>query len=45
MKFEVVLTEKAQQDIDFIEKSGNIPALQKILALLQELENHPKTGT
>lgn len=45
MKFEIILTEIAKSDIEKLEKSGDKISLKKLYFLLEELENHPKSGT
>jgi toxin YoeB len=45
MSYRIDFTRKAQQDMDFHKKSGNMPVLKKLLALLEELSEHPKAGT
>ena len=45
MIYEVIITEGADSHIKKIEKSGNKVAINKINILLEELEEHPKTGT
>lgn len=44
-KFEVVLTEKANKDLQVIRKSGNKATINKIDKIFIELEEHPRTGT
>jgi len=36
---------KAKTDIEKIKKSGNKNAFDKVVTLIEELENHPRTGT
>lgn len=45
MKYEIELTEIAEQHIFRFRKSGQKQLLKKIEKLINELENHPKTGT
>jgi toxin YoeB len=45
MKFEVDFTQRALKDIKRHTQSGNIRLLAKLDKLLDELENHPETGT
>ena len=45
MKYELVLTNTAIKDIERHKKSGNKAILNKLHRLLQELMNHPKTGS
>ncbi|PKP51763.1 MAG: Txe/YoeB family addiction module toxin [Bacteroidetes bacterium HGW-Bacteroidetes-12] len=44
-KFVVFLTQKAKDDIAKHKKSGNKAAETKIKKILEELKNHPTTGT
>jgi toxin YoeB len=43
--FEVQFTERAKLDIEKHKKAGNKAVLNKILAFLEELTQHPFTGT
>lgn len=43
-KFEIVLTEKANKDLQAIRKSGNKATINKIDKIFIELEEHPRTG-
>ena len=45
MSFTIQFTEQAQLDIDKHKKSGNKVVLDKILTFLDELTEHPFTGT
>jgi len=45
MTYRLDLTKRAQEDIDFHKKSGNKSVLHKIAVLLNELTEHPLTGT
>ena len=45
MSFTIQFTEQAQLDIDKHKKSGNKVVLTKILTFLDELTEHPFTGT
>lgn len=45
MKFELELTETAQNDINRHIKSGDKKILKKLDSLFTELRNHPETGT
>jgi toxin YoeB len=45
MNYRLDFTEQAQKDIAFHEKSGNKSVLSKIAVLLDELTEHPYTGT
>lgn len=44
-KYLVDLTDKAKSDIRKHKKSGNKATIKKITKLIEELENHPTTGT
>ena len=44
-KFEIVLTEKANTDLQAIRKSGNKATINKIDKIFLELGEHPRTGT
>lgn len=44
-KFEIVLTEKANNDLQAIRKSGNKATISKVDKIFLELEEHPQTGT
>lgn len=45
MSYGINFSEKAGRDIDFLKKSGNMTDLKKIDKLLDELREHPTTGT
>lgn len=45
MSFRIDFTKQAQIDIDFHKKSGNKVLLRKLLTLLEEIAEHPFTGT
>jgi toxin YoeB len=45
MAYQLNFTEKADEDIAFHKKAGNKVILKKMLALLEELVEHPSTGT
>ncbi|MDE6342728.1 MAG: Txe/YoeB family addiction module toxin [Muribaculaceae bacterium] len=45
MKYQVDFTEKALQHIALWKKSGQRKILKKILLLIEELQDHPTTGT
>jgi len=45
MSYEIVLTPKVLEDIQKLQKSGNKSALKKFNALIDELQEHPRTGT
>ena len=45
MSYSIELTEEAISDIDKLKKSGDKKVLIKINKLLNELREHPTTGT
>jgi toxin YoeB len=45
MSYSIEFTPKALEEIDKLKKSGNKPVLKKIRRLLDELTEHPYTGT
>ena len=45
MIYQIDFSEKAKADIAFFQKSGNLPVLKKISALIKEIAQHPFTGT
>ena len=45
MSYYVDISDKADEDITFHKKSGNKAVLNKLLVLLNELAEHPFTGT
>jgi len=45
MSYPLDFTDKALEDIESHRKSGNKPVLNKLLILLEELTEHPFTGT
>ena len=45
MNYSIEFTAKALEGIEKLKKSGNKPALRKIRILLNELTEHPYTGT
>jgi toxin YoeB len=45
MSFSIELTEVAEKDIEKFKKTGNKKILQKIDTLLDELRQHPTSGT
>lgn len=45
MAYQLDFTDKAQEDIATFKKSGNKVILNKLLSLLEELVEHPFTGT
>jgi toxin YoeB len=45
MTYQLSYSAQANKDIDFHKKSSNKPLLKKLLVLLEELTEHPTTGT
>ena len=45
MSYRIDFTKQAENDIDFHRKSGKRAVLKKIYTLLEELTEHPFTGT
>ena len=45
MEYHLDFTDKAKEDIDFHKKAGNRAVLNKLRILLDELAEHPFTGT
>lgn len=45
MSYKIELTDKALEHIEFWRKSGQKKTVQKIFSLLEELVEHPETGT
>ncbi len=45
MTYKLSYSVQANKDIDFHKKSGNKALLKKLLVLLEELTEHPTTGT
>lgn len=45
MTYRIELTEQAEKDIDAHLKAGNKTLLKKIVRLIEELVNHPQTGS
>lgn len=45
MDYDLYFTDKAKEDIEFHKKAGNKVVLNKMLALLEEMAEHPFTGT
>lgn len=45
MSYQLEFSEQAVTDIDFHKKSGNKSLLKKLLQLLEELTEHPSSGT
>jgi len=45
MNYRLDLTKRAQEDIAFHKKAGNLHVLNKIAVLFDELAHHPYTGT
>jgi toxin YoeB len=45
MIFEIDFTLEALEDIEKLKKTGNKLILKKLFSLIQELKQHPETGT
>jgi toxin YoeB len=45
MGYHLDFTDKANEDVDFHRKSGNLAILGKLFILLEELTQHPFSGT
>ncbi|HLO54513.1 MAG TPA: Txe/YoeB family addiction module toxin [Saprospiraceae bacterium] len=45
MKYRINFTKRADNDINLILKSGNKTDIANFRTILEELQNHPKTGT
>jgi toxin YoeB len=45
MSYSILMTQEAQEDILKLRKSGDKVALKKLDILLNELREHPETGT
>ena len=45
MRYEIIYSPEAEEDLRKHAKAGNKILLKKISKLLQELEKHPETGT
>lgn len=45
MSYRLDITKQAQSDIDFFQRTGNKAVLKKINTLLEELIEHPFSGT
>ena len=45
MSYTLEFSDHALEDIEYLKKSGNQPALKKLKVLLSELTIHPYTGT
>ena len=45
MKYNISFSDEANEDIALLKKSGDQGVLKKFGKLLQELEEHPETGT
>jgi len=45
MSYFLDFSKKAHNDIEFHKKTGNLPVLKKLDILLNELTEHPFTGT
>ncbi len=45
MSYHIDFTDQAKKDIQLLKKSGNKSSARKMLVFLNELEQHPTTGT
>jgi len=45
VSYSIIISAKAENDIDRLEKSGDKGALKKLLSMLDELARHPTSGT
>ena len=45
MKYRIDFTKRADIDVNIIMKSGNKADITKFIKIIEELENHPTTGT
>lgn len=45
MSFEIEYTSEALEDIEKLKKTGNKSLMKKLYVLIQELKEHPETGT
>ncbi|REG94563.1 Txe/YoeB family addiction module toxin [Algoriphagus antarcticus] len=45
MIFEIEFTSEALEDIEKLKKTGNKALVKKVFILIQELKEHPETGT
>ena len=45
MSYSLQFTDQSLKDIQRIKRSGNKPLYKKLVALLEELVDHPSTGT
>ncbi|SFS71271.1 Txe/YoeB family addiction module toxin [Sphingobacterium wenxiniae] len=45
MKYSLIFTPEADEDVKRIKKSGNKALFKKLNILLEEISEHPKTGT
>jgi len=43
--YNIIYDDRAIEDFEFHEKSGNKPVLRKLVALIDELRINPRTGT
>jgi toxin YoeB len=44
-KYQVIIKTTAEEDFAFHKKSGNTASIKKILKILNELKEHPSTGS
>jgi toxin YoeB len=45
MKYQIIYSPEALEDIEKLKKTGNKSILKKLKALIEELKEHPETGT
>ena len=45
MKYDIEFSIEAKEDIERLKKSGDKKLLKKLLVIVTELKEHPKTGT
>ena len=45
MKFDVIVSPKAQNHITHFRETGQVSIIKKIDKLIEELKQHPRTGT
>jgi len=45
MNYSIILSDKAEKDIIYFKKSGNLVLYKKIAALIEEISETPYTGT
>lgn len=45
MKYQIIYSPEAIEDIEKLKKTGNKAIMKKLKALIEELKAHPETGT